>query len=176
VAGSGPLKRKSIQKRLREVRAQSTVPLVWLATPGWVIGPGAADILLPLDDRSGGTDTAAVATVTRPEYVAALVVAVAEGDIGRWHLEPEAQERSWQLFLHFREGTHSPSCGCYVGQPTPDPTPPQKPTSNRLDEVWNETGLTNRRSDRGTHEIENPYDAEQRRLREIAALAPIRYF
>ena len=129
--GAGPIKRKSVQNRLRELRAAKAAPaLVWVPTPGWVLGPnGAPDILLPIDDRTGKTDEAALATITRAEYVAAMKAAVETGDFGRWYLERDEQERSWARFLDFRDGEHAVGCSCSPECVAKRPEPPSRPTA-----------------------------------------------
>jgi hypothetical protein len=147
-------------------------------TPAWVLGSDI-DILMPVGEGPRGDDVAAMATVTRAEYLQALEQAVEVSDLRADYLEPEWQERSWARFVAFREGEHAVGCeccdACRAKRPAPAP-PPLSPTVPAAEDRLYESGPRQRRSLATEHETESPYQAEQRRLRQIAAEAPIRYF
>jgi hypothetical protein len=110
----------------REVRArlQQHRELEWVVSPAWALGGTA--IVTPAGDGPRCDDTAALATVTQAEYLAALSAAVAAGELTREHLEPEQQEASWRRFVAYREGDHGPhpchcSPACLAKHPAPPP-------------------------------------------------------
>jgi len=56
--------------------AANRTPPNWVETPGWLFGAGEPSILLPYDDVSGQLDLAALAAVTRKDYLALIAAVV----------------------------------------------------------------------------------------------------
>jgi hypothetical protein len=130
------------QQLAREVRArlQQHRELEWAPLPAWFLG-GDADIVAPINQQ-GGNDTAAMATVTKADYLAALKAAVEARDVGPHHLEPEIAERSWERFLAYRDQRdHGPHCECPDDArryPRPAPTP--RPSAGPVVRAWSSEG------------------------------------
>jgi hypothetical protein len=151
MAGSGAMKRKSVQKRLREIRAQAVQELTWTPTPAWFIG-GQVDILLPVE----GVD---------------LTAAVEDRELGRDYLEADRVALSWARFTAWREGDHGPHIDA-VKQPAAPPQPTAPAT-----EHYSHEGGTNRRSSPETWtQMEDRHDEERQRLLKIANEAGPRWF
>ena len=111
--GAGPLKRRSVQKRLREVRAAkaAATSIEWTdPIPEWAgpllryLGPGPFVTLL----RCRTPEQEQI--VTKADYLAEL----AEG-------EPDTREDSWALFCRIRRGEKVFA--------EPDYSPPASPTA-----------------------------------------------
>jgi len=162
MAGSGAIKRKSIQKRLREIRAQAVQELTWVAWPAWFIG-GEVDCLLPVEDID-------LSTITQAVYLEAIEEAVAAGELRKDSLEAAWQERSWARFVAWREGDHGPHIDA-----AKQPVAPQQPAATTV-ETYGHEGGTNRRSSPETPEVEDRWEQERLRLLAIANASPIRYF
>ena len=159
MAGSGGMKRKSVQKRLREIRAQATTPLNWIENPGWLFGAGQPSILLPYDDVSGRLDHKAMAAVSRPEYLELVADAVDAGEFSAW-CDPEA---SWLRYQRYLDGEHGGHCGCDPCAQKKPPAPP--PTSAvPVTERYGAEGV-NRRVDLETPTPDGRHEAEQERYR-----------
>lgn len=165
------------QQLAREVRArlQQHRELEWVAQPAWALGEA---IVTPVGDGPRGDDTAAMATVTKAEYLAALIKAVEAGEITKDFLGPEQQEASWQRFEAYRAGDHGPhlchcSAACIAKLPAPLPQTSVEPAG----EVFVHEGGVNRRADLETQITPNDRDeAERLRLLRIAQAAPVQFF
>jgi hypothetical protein len=185
MAGSGALKRKSIQKRLREIRAaKATGPLEWLELPGWVLGAGSPSILATVGPH--GDDITLAADVSREEYLTAVAAGVEADDLGRQYRDPDQAEASWLRFQLYRDhdvhgaGERCWRAGtCHVEThrllPPSDPPSPQ-PTVPATEHYGHEGGTNRRSSPETWTQMEDRHDEERQRLLRIANAAPIRYF
>jgi len=119
------------QQLAREVRArlQQHRELEWVLSPAWALGGTA--IVTPAGDGPRCDDTAALATVTQAEYLAALAAAVQAGDLSTDYLEAAQQEASWQRFVAYREGDHGPHrCHCSPACLAKHPKAPQRTSAD----------------------------------------------
>jgi hypothetical protein len=158
-------------------RLRSRTELEWVPTPAWVLG-GDAEILTPAGDGPRGDDTAAMTKVIRGDYVTALKVAVATGELRADYLEPETQARSWARFVAYREGDHGPHpCSCSSACIAKLPKAPPRPSAGPAVEAWpQDTGPRQRRDLEAERSRDDEREAERQRLLKIANEAGIRYF
>jgi hypothetical protein len=164
MAGSGAIKRKSIQKRLREIRAQAVQELTWTPTPAWFIG-GEVDILLPVEDVD-------LTSITKAEYLAALTAAVEDRELGRDYLEADRVALSWARFVAWREGDHGPHIDAAK---QPAPSSPQ-PTVPAAEDGLYESGPRQRRDLEAERARDDEREFERQRLLRIANEAGPRWF
>lgn len=176
MAGAGPLKRKSIQRRLREVRAQATAPpLEWCPMPAWALGSDV-DILVPVGQD--GDDIHLAANTTRAEYVAALKAAVEAHELRSEYLQPEWQARSWSRFVAYRDGDHGPHpCWCSPACLAKHPKdPPRAPSAPAVEHYRSEGGPRQPRDLEAERSRDDERELERLRLLKIANNAGPRWF
>src|SRR6266851_2181788 len=155
MAGSGAMKRKSVQKRLREIRAAAVQELTWTPTPAWFIG-GEVDILLPVEDVD-------LSTITQAVYLEAIEEAVGARELPRDYLETDRVALSWARFVAWHEGDHGPHIDA-AKQPAPLP---QTPAAPAVEDRLYESGPRQHRdleAERRLSTLDDEHQAEQQRL------------
>ena len=172
-----PRKKATDQKldRIADVAAP-TGALEWVAQPAWFIG--GADIIAPVGDGPRGDDLAAMAKVTRTQYLAAVKDAVAAGDLSQDYADPGIADLSWSRFVLYREGDHGPHhCHCSAACLAKHPKDPPRPAVEPAGEAYGGEGGPRQRRDmeaERTHDDER--ELERQRLLRIANEAGPRWF